>query len=112
MTTHHPKAPALSTARLHELIEQAIVDAYGVEEQRAGFHEKLNEHLSLPFKTEVLGVEVDVVRLDETDATELIAICRRGPHTQPIPLLDLPMPTPPPEGAEWIEAYRSWARSD
>jgi hypothetical protein len=25
-----------------------------------------------------------------------------------IPTLDLPLPTPPPDGAEWIEAYRQW----
>jgi hypothetical protein len=29
---------------------------------------------------------------------------------QAIPILDLPLPTPPPDGAEWIEAYRHWAR--
>jgi hypothetical protein len=23
---------------------------------------------------------------------------------------DLPLPSPPPEGAEWIAAYRLWAR--
>ena len=30
--------------------------------------------------------------------------------TQRIPILDLPLPTPPPEGAQWIEAYRRWAK--
>jgi hypothetical protein len=24
-------------------------------------------------------------------------------------VLDLPLPTPPPEGWEWIEAFRHWA---
>jgi hypothetical protein len=27
-----------------------------------------------------------------------------------IPILDLPLPTPPPGGAEWIEAYRHWLK--
>jgi hypothetical protein len=25
-------------------------------------------------------------------------------------LLDLPLPEPAPEGSQWIEAYRYWAR--
>jgi hypothetical protein len=28
---------------------------------------------------------------------------------QRIGILDLPLPDPPPDGAEWIEAYRRWA---
>lgn len=27
---------------------------------------------------------------------------------QRIGVLDLPLPTPPPAGAQWIEAYRHW----
>ena len=26
-----------------------------------------------------------------------------------IPILDLPLPAPPPPGSEWIAAYRHWA---
>jgi len=29
---------------------------------------------------------------------------------QRVPIIDLPMPDPPPKGAEWIEAYRRWIR--
>ena len=39
---------------------------------------------------------------------EIVAICRRDGHTQAIPILDLPLATPPPDGAGWIEAYRRW----
>ena len=41
---------------------------------------------------------------------EIIAICRCDTHKQTIPILDLPLPAPPPDGAEWIEAYRRWSR--
>jgi hypothetical protein len=34
--------------------------------------------------------------------------CRRARAKQAIPLLDLPLPAPAPEGAEWIAAYRRW----
>jgi hypothetical protein len=27
---------------------------------------------------------------------------------QPIAILDLPLPAPAPDGAQWIEAYRRW----
>ena len=28
------------------------------------------------------------------------------------PILNLPLPSPPPTGWEWIEAYRYWARAN
>ena len=70
----------------------------------------IEEHLKLPFATELLGVSVTVERIDLTEADEMVALCRRGRKRQAIPVLALPLPTPPPAGAEWIEAYRHWAR--
>jgi hypothetical protein len=35
-------------------------------------------------------------------------MCSRDGHKQAIPILDMALPTPPPDGAEWIEAYRRW----
>jgi hypothetical protein len=34
----------------------------------------------------------------------------RENQKQAIPILDLPLPDSPPDGAEWIEAYRRWRR--
>ena len=62
------------------------------------------------FKTEVLGVKVTVDKLDLTDADDIVVVCRRGKTRQRVPILDLPLPKPPPRGWEWIEAYRHWAR--
>ena len=56
----------------------------------------------------VLGMPVSVVSLDLTDSGQIVAICSREELRQAIPILDLPMPTPLPAGAEWIEAYRRW----
>ena len=64
----------------------------------------------LPFEADLFGVPVTVERIDLTEADEVVAICRRGRTRQRINVLDLPLPTPRPEGAEWIEAYRYWAR--
>jgi len=70
----------------------------------------LEEHLALPFTTKVLGVEVTVERIDITSADTIVAICRRGHTRQRVPIVDLPLPSPTPKGAEWIDAYRRWSR--
>jgi len=62
------------------------------------------------FSTTMLGVEVTVERVDLNKAGEIVAVCRRGPERQRVPVIDLPLPEPKPKGAEWIDAYRRWAR--
>lgn len=99
-----------SNAALDALIEEATIDAYGGSEQTTGFYTMLDEHLAVPFDVSLLGIVVTVERLDMTDDERIVAICRRGRLRQTISLVDLPIPTPAPAGAEWIEAYRRWAR--
>jgi Calcium binding len=99
----------LSEAELDELVEQAIVDAYGDDEQMTGLYTMIEDSLALPFTTTVLGVEANVDGIDLTDSG-IVAICTRGADRQAIPILDLPLPVPPPPGSEWIAAYRHWAR--
>ena len=70
----------------------------------------LDDHLQLPFETEMLGVTVSVEKIDLLDDDSIVAVCRRGQHRQTVPILDLPMPNPPPQGAEWVEAYRRLRR--
>jgi hypothetical protein len=96
-------------ATIEAMIEEATVDAYGDDEQLTGLFTMLEEHLAVPFTTTVLGVEVTVRKVDLT-ADAIVAVCARGRHRQKIDLLDLPLPTPPPDGAAWIDAYRHWAR--
>jgi hypothetical protein len=106
-----PKPPRrIAKRRLDELVEEAIIDAYGDSEQCVGFLTMLEEHLVCPFMTNVLGTPVRVMRVDLNEADEIVAICRRGRQRQRIPILDLPLPEPPPAGWEWIAAYRHWAR--
>lgn len=101
---------AIPPTRLDRLIAAATVDAYGESEQSTGFLTMLEDSLKLPFETILLGVRVLVERIDMTEAGEIVAICRRDRNHQAVPILELPLPTPPPLGAEWIEAYRRWAR--
>jgi len=100
----------LSVARLGELIEEATVDAHDESEMTTGFYTMFEEHLAVPFTTEVLGVEVTVERVDMTDDEQIVAVCERSGSRQRIPIADLSLPDPPPKGAEWIDAYRRWAR--
>ena len=97
-----------TTRYLDKLIEEATTDAYSESEQAGGFFAMIEEKLSMPFATRVLGQVVTVARVDITSRDQIVAICVHGKATQAIPILDLPMPDPPPEGAEWIDAYRRW----
>ena len=101
-----PKGP--TDAELAEMIEEATVDAYGPSEQVSGFFTMLEEHLDLPFSTTVLGVDLVVESIDLIRSEEIVAMCKRGRLRQSIPILDLLLPTPAPEGAAWIAAYRHW----
>jgi len=102
--------PKPSKKLLDVMVEEATVDAYNDEEQITGLFTMLEEHLALPFQTTVLGVTTTVTRIDLTAGNEIVAICRRDAHKQAIPILDLPLPTPGPDGVEWIDAYRRWRR--
>jgi hypothetical protein len=101
--------PSLSKARLEALIEEAVVDAYGDEEQTGGFFMMIEEHLALSFSVSILGVEAVVEKVDMTRDGR-IAVCKRDGVKQRIEILDLPLPKPIPAGAEWIVAYSHWRR--
>ena len=97
---------SLSKAKLDALIEEAVVDAYGDEEQAVGFFTMLEEHLALPFTVSILGVEAVVEKVDMTRDGRIVAVCRREGVKLRIEILDLPLPKPTPVGAEWILAQR------
>ncbi len=90
------------------MVEAATVDTYGESEQVTGWFTMIEGHLTVPFETMVLGVRVTVERVDLDPSERIVAVCRRGRERQPIPIIDLPLPAPLPDGAEWIVAYRMW----
>jgi len=95
--------------RVKALVEQATVDCYGESEQVSGLFMMIADNLTVPFSTQVLGVEVIVVAVELTDDERIVAVCERGRHRQRLSVKDLPLPDPAPPGAEWVEAYRAWA---
>jgi hypothetical protein len=106
--TTRKAASRIPKARLDEMIEEAIVDAYDDSEQATGWFTMIEHNLVLPFETNVLGASVRVTRIEQRADDRLVAICTHGRDEQAIGLVDLPLPTPMPPGAEWIEAYRRW----
>jgi hypothetical protein len=97
-------------AALDALIAEATVDCYNESECVTGFYTMLEDNLTVPFRTVVLGVDVTVTGLDLTEDEQITAVCTRGKAKQRIPILDLPLPAPPPKGSQWIDAYRRWAK--
>jgi hypothetical protein len=96
--------------KLEALIEEAVFDAYGDEEQTGGLFTMIEEHLALPFSVSILGVEAVVEKVDLTRDGRIVAVCRHDGGKQRIEILDLPLPQPTPAGAEWIAAYSHWCR--
>ena len=103
-----PKQLQLSKARLDELVDDALTDAYGESEQVTGFYTMLENDLHLFFEAQILGVTATVESIDITEDDQLVVVCRAGKTRQRILLSELPLPLPPPAGAEWIAAYRYW----
>jgi len=101
-------AKATTSAQLDELIEEATVDCYNEDEQASGFFAVIEDNLALPFTTRILGAEASVAAVEMDDAGRIKAVCERSGEQQRIDLIDLPLPSPPPSGAEWIAAYRRW----
>ena len=96
--------------RLEELMAEALVDCYNESEEAIGLYTMMEDNLAFPFWTHVLGAEVEVGKLDLNEGGEVVVVCTYGDSRQDVSVLDLPLPDPPPEGWEWIEAYRHWAR--
>jgi hypothetical protein len=105
-------AEAATSAQLDELIEEATVDCYDEEEQASGFFAVIEDNLALPFTTRILGVDASVAAVEMDNDGRIKAVCERSGERQRIDLIDLPIPSPPPSGAEWIAAYRRWREGD
>jgi len=110
--TRAPSRPERGPSRalLEKLVETATAGCLDESEECTGLFEMIHDHLDVPFATTVLGVAVTVTAVDLTTRGEIVAFCLRGRHVLRVALLELPMPDPRPRGAEWVDAYRHWAR--
>lgn len=90
------------------MAHEATIDGHDEDEQTMGFHAAIVDNLKVPFVTSVLGVDVTVESVDIGEGNGILAMCSHGGIRQAIRVVDLPLPEPPPAGAEWIDAYRYW----
>ncbi|MEV0900391.1 hypothetical protein [Actinoplanes sp. NPDC049802] len=88
---------SLSDSEFDALAAEAVVDCYDEHEQLSGFFAMIGGDLAVPFETEVLGLPVVIRKVD-----------RHSSGVVAIGVLDLPLPDPAPDGAQWIGAYRRW----
>ena len=111
---------SIEDAREYDAMDHAAVNARFVTDLLSAFGADANARiLDLGTGTAQIPIElcrraprVHVTAVDLNDADEIVAVCRCGRERQMIPILDLPLPSPPPAGWEWIEAYRHWARGE
>jgi hypothetical protein len=95
--------------RLHQLITEALVDAYTQEEQHGAFLVMLQDRVVCPFNALVVGEEVEVRRFEwEGGAEGIVAVCYRRGRAHRVNVTALRWAGAPPVGAEWIDAYRLW----
>ena len=100
----------LGEEELDALVEEATIDAYGDDEQLSGFAVMIGQ-AGDALRDHDPGRHDNRQRRHVTQtAAGIVADCVRDGHHQAIHILDLPLPEPPPKGAEWIAACRHWAR--
>ena len=64
------------------MIEEATVDCCDELEQASGFYTMIEDHLAVPFATQVLGVEASVVGVEMDDNGSIKAVCERNGKRQ------------------------------
>lgn len=75
-----------------------------VTSRNSGRASTLDKYLDRLFDRQTVGVTLTVDRIDMRDE-QIVAILSARRLTTDDPLLDLPLPSPRPSGAEWIEGY-------
>ncbi|MCW5841751.1 MAG: hypothetical protein KIT77_10950 [Caldilinea sp.] len=102
----------LSDARYNELMDQAMLDCYGEEEEFSGVFCTLEDELRFPLQASLVGVPVVVHGLDSERSTThrgIVAVVERDGQRYPANLADLEFVAPDEASAEWLAAFRRWA---
>jgi hypothetical protein len=68
----------MSMTRLDTMVEETTVDCYNESEQITGLFTVIEDELTVPFKTQVLGVDITVERLEYSHAGGVYASPVRG----------------------------------
>jgi len=96
--------------KLERLIEKAIIDCYGENEQRSGFYCTLEDKLKFPFPAKIAGEEIIVTGLSQ-EGSRINAVCKRNGKEYLIEILSLQADPRKVRDCQWIKAYRKWDKN-
>lgn len=93
-------------------MEEATVDANGVDEQHSGLLSAIGDELQFPFPAKVLGETVTIVDMEwpENDAFGLNLIVERHGERHHIAARSVELLKPLPEGHLFLAAYLAWKK--
>lgn len=114
------KKPGKDPARENRIHEEAIVDAYGPEEQAMGWYNYLESKLSFPFPAKCItpkvtsplkkGEAIEVLRMapDDVCNTDMLVLVRWQDRKLAVPLAQLAAIDPDDSTAEAIGDWHYW----
>jgi Calcium binding len=97
-----------SKTQLDKLLGEAMVDAYGDEEQFSSVVVTLQDNLPFPFEAKVIGETVEVIGIDDRRSglgRGVIAVVRKSNREFRMALSELEMPENF-KGRKWLEMYQ------
>ena len=105
----------LTDERYEELMDRAMLDCYGEEEEFSGIFCTLEDEMTFPLQATLVGMPVVVQGLDSKRSAPhrgIVAVVERDGQRFSASLADLTFDTPDPASAEWLEVYRRWIAPD
>jgi len=103
--------PKTTQEELEELIEEAIVDCYGEEEEFTGIMTMIEENVVCPFKAKILGEIVKIHEFQYPGGFCIKASCEHKGKRYAVNVDSLEWVVPLPEGFKWLEAYFYWFKT-
>lgn len=97
---------------LERLIDSiAGQDCDSEEDVAMGLCYAIQEHVEFPLDGRVIGVPVKVLKVEESNGLDVLAICERNGKRYRVRLQDIEL-MKRPAGTRWIEAYRQFRGRD
>ena len=102
----------LDSEAVEEAMEEATVDAYGVDEQHTSLLTAIGDELQFPFSAKVLGETVTIVDMEwpENDGYGLDLVVERIGHRHRIEARSVELLHPLHEGHLFLAAYLAWKK--
>ena len=97
---------------LERLIDSIAEQDCDTEEDVAmGLCYAIQENVRFPLSGKIIGEPVTVLRVEESNSLDVLAVCERNGRKYRVRLQDIEL-TKRPAGAHWIEAYRQFRGRD